>query len=342
MYTASILGVIKAYIFDANNPYRDKAMSMLRRIVVEPVFGISLAIAVIAFVTGAVNPNFWTVENWEAILRWIIALSVMAMGESFVLISGGIDLSVGSIAAASGMVLAYLIHCIGIPIPISIFLTLLFGLSIGLFHGAFVSILSPPFPQIMPAFLITLVSKIFFGGFAQAITLGWPIVLHQYRALALVSTTPILVTILLITAILSIYIQRFSILGRYVYAVGGNIDVARISGVPINKVRLFVYGYSGVCAALAGVINTSLMMTAYPGTGLGMELFAIASNAVGGVSLAGGEGMALGAIIGSFLIGLIRNSLVLTGVSPYWIESVTGIILAVAVVTDLYRRLRIR
>jgi len=342
MYTANILDVIKTYIFDANNPYWVKAVSMLRRIAVEPVFGISLSIVVISFVTGAVNPNFWTVENWKAILRWIIALSVMAMGESFVLISGGIDLSVGSIAAASGMVLAYLIRYMGIPIPISIFLTLLFGFSIGLFHGAFVSILSPPFPQIMPAFLITLVSKIFFGGFAQVITLGWPIVLHQYRALALISTTSTLVTILLITSILSIYIQRFSILGRYIYAVGGNIDVARISGVPINRVRLFVYGYSGICAALAGVINTSLMMTAHPSTSMGMELYAIASNAIGGVSLAGGEGTALGAIAGSFLIGLIRNSLVLTGVSSYWIESVTGIILAVAVVADLYRRLRIR
>jgi ribose/xylose/arabinose/galactoside ABC-type transport system permease subunit len=190
----------------------------------------------------------------------------------------------------------------------------------------------------MPAFIITLASLIFWGGFSSAITLGWPITLHEFPTLAVIGQPWTLALILIIVGSTTIFIQRYTIVGRYLYAIGGNIEVARLSGVPINKSRLFAYSYSGICAAIAGIVFTSLMMTGYPGVGKGQELYAIASNAIGGVSLAGGEGIALGSVIGAFLITLIRNALVLTGVSPYWYDPVTGVILAVAVAIDLYRR----
>jgi len=308
-----------------------------------PIFNIIIAILVISLITGFINPKFWELSNWQVLLTWFLGLSVLAMGESMVLISGGIDLSVGSVASAVSMILAIIIKNITwIPVIertiIAIIISLVFGAGVGLLHGTVVSIFSPPLPQIMPAFIITLASLIFWGGFASAITLGWPITLHEYPVLSIIAQPWMLATILIIVGGVTIFIQRYTIISRYLYAIGGNIEVARLSGVPINKSRLFAYSYSSICAAIAGIIFTSLMMTGYPGVGKGQELYAIASNAIGGVSLAGGEGVALGSVIGAFLITLIRNALVLTGVSPYWYDSVTGIILAVAVAIDLYRR----
>jgi len=308
-----------------------------------PIFNIIIAIAVISVITGVINPKFWELSNWQVLLTWFLGLSVLAMGESMVLISGGIDLSVGSVASAVSMILALIItNTAWIPtterIVIGIIFSIVVGAGIGLLHGAFVSIFSPPLPQIMPAFIITLASLIFWGGFASAITLGWPITLYQYQALAIISQPWALALILIVVGSITMFIQGYTIAGRYLYAIGGNIDVARLSGVPINKARLFAYSYSGICSAIAGIIFTSLMMTGYPAVGKGQELYAIASNAIGGVSLAGGEGIAIGSVVGAFLITLIRNALVLTGVSPYWYDPITGIILAVAVAIDLYRR----
>ncbi|MDK6028148.1 ABC transporter permease [Ignisphaera sp. 4213-co] len=305
-----------------------------------PLFNVLIAIVLIAIVTGLINPKFWELGNWQALLTWYLGLSVLAMGESMVLISGGIDLSVGSLASFSSMLLAIAVDRLGWSLQLSIIFVITVAVFIGLFHGAFVSIFSPPLPQIMPAFIITLADNIFFGGLATALTLGWPIPLYKYPDLMLIATPWMLASILLIVALVSIYVQRYSIIGRYIYAVGGNIEVSRLSGVPINRVRLFVYSYSAMCASIAGIIFTALMMTGYPGVGRGQELYAIASNAIGGVSLAGGEGNAVGAAVGAFLITLIRNALVLSGVSPYWYDPVTGVILGVAVAVDLYRRSR--
>ncbi|MEM0027022.1 MAG: ABC transporter permease [Ignisphaera sp.] len=304
------------------------------------LFNIFIAILVIAIITGFINPKFWEPGNWQALLTWYLGLSVLAMGESMVLITGGIDLSVGSIASASSMLLAIALDRWGLPLVLSIVFVLIVTALIGVFHGFFVSLFSPPLPQIMPAFIITLADNIFWGGFATAITLGWPIPLYKHPDLSVIATPWMLALILIIVAVISIYIQRYGIIGRYIYAIGGNIEAARLSGVPINKTRVFAYSYSALCAGIAGIIFTALMMTGYPGVGRGQELYAIASNAIGGVSLAGGEGIALGAAIGAFLITLIRNALVLSGVTPYWYDPITGVILGVAVTVDLYRRIR--
>lgn len=303
-----------------------------------PVFNILLAVVIISIVTGAVNPRFWDPSNWQVLLTWFLGLAILAIGESMVLISGGIDLSVGAVASATSMLMAIAIDRLGLPVPLSIAFVMIVGLLIGMIHGVFVSAFSPPLPQIMPAFVVTLVSAIFWGGFASAITLGWPIPLYQYTSLYIISQPWMLATILLVVGGFAIYVQRYSVVGRYIYAIGGNIEVARLSGVPINRARLFAYSFSGMCSSIAGIVFTALTTTGYPGVGRGQELYAIASNAIGGVSLAGGEGTALGAVIGAFLITLIRNALVLSGISPYWYDSIAGIVLAVAVIIDLYRR----
>ena len=307
-----------------------------------PIFNIIMAIIILSIIIGLINPKFWTRENGEVLLRWFVGLGILAMGESMVLISGGLDLSVGSMASISSMVFAYCIAHLNLPLWLAILATMGTAALIGAYHGAFVCAFAPPFPQIMPAFMVTLASLIFLSGLATAMTEGWPIVLYGHEEVALISSTYSLAIIFIVILSLTIYIQRYSVIGRYMYAIGGNIEAARISGVPLNKTRLFVYMYSAILASITGIIFTSMLMTGYPGVGAGQELYAIASNAIGGVSLAGGEGIALGSVVGAFLMTLIRNGLVLMGVSPYWHDSVTGIILVIAVALDLYRRLKVR
>ena len=306
-----------------------------------PEFNITIATIILSLIIGFVNPKFWTVSNWFTILRWFTGLGLLALGESMVLISAGIDLSVSAVASIASMVFAYLIVYMNLDVFLAAIITMLTAASIGLYHGLFVIAFSPPLPTIVPAFIVTLGSLILISGLAVVMTHGWPIVISkQVKSVAALSSTPVLFTIIIVAAALTIFIQRYTVLGRFLYSIGGNMEAARVSGVPIHKARIAAFVYSSLLSGLAGIIFTSMLMTGYPGVAAGQELYAIASNAIGGVSLAGGEGSAIGAIIGALLMTIIRNGLVLMGVSPYWHDPVAGMILVIAVGIDLFRRTR--
>lgn len=306
-----------------------------------PEFNILVAIVVLSLVIGYINPGFWAIDNWFTILRWFVGLGLLALGQCMVLIAGGIDLSVGSVASLSSMIFAYLVEVMGLDVPLAIMLVIAIGVLIGLYHTLIIISVSPPMPTIVPAFIATLASLIFMRGFAVVMTSGWPIVISRSTGeVAVISTTGSLFAIIAAAFLLVTFMQRYTAIGRFIYAVGGNMEAARVSGVPIHRARAVAYIFSSVFASIAGIVFTSMLMTGYPGVGSGQELYAIASNAIGGVSLAGGEGSALGALLGALLMSVIRNGLVLAGVSPYWHEPVAGIILLVAVILDLLRRAR--
>ncbi len=306
-----------------------------------PEFNITLATVILALIIGFINPKFWTVSNWLTILRWFTGLGLLALGESMALIGGGLDLSVSAVASIVSMVFAYLIEFMGFNVVTAAIVALLIAAGIGLYHGLFVIAFSPPLPTIVPAFIVTLGSLILVSGLAVVMTHGWPIVISKEAAtVASLSSTPVLFTIIAIGTIFIIFVQRYTVLGRFLYSIGGNMEAARVSGVPIHKTRILAFVFCSVFAGLAGLVFTSMLMTGYPGVAAGQELYAIASNAIGGVSLAGGEGSAIGAIIGALLMTVIRNGLVLMGVSPYWHDPIAGIILVVAVGIDLFRRTR--
>jgi len=312
---------------------------------------LTLILATAAIVVYFTNtaPLFASPSNLQNIGRWVGTYGFMGLGQMFVLISGGIDLSTGSIVAFSGLVLAYLMENLGINWSAAITMTLLLSACIGAFHGFFVSKFSPPLPQIVPAFLITLITQLTLRGVAQYWTRGYPIVLTKAEQLEFVflgngniGFIPVPLILTLTVLVFSFLLLNLSVIGRHIYAVGGNIEAAIITGVKVNRVRVFCYILSSMFSSITGVIITARLNSAYPGIGVGYELQSIASNVLGGVSLVGGEGLPFGVVLGILLMTVIENGLVVMNVSPYLHLIIIGMLLALAVTVDFLKRYRRR
>lgn len=317
-----------------NNQISLRLSSIFRSV---PEINIIIASLLVSIVIGAINPNFWNFSNWVNIFRFFVALSLLALGEAGILILGGIDLSVGSMASLTSMVFAYLLAYLKVGLPLSILGVFALGLLIGFYHGVFITRFSPPLPTIVPAFIVTLASLLLLSGVAVGITSGFPIPIPAYVAEFIGSPTSLAV-IFVIAFALTYFIHKYTAVGRYMYAIGSNMEAARVAGVPIHKTRIFAYMYSEAMAVLAGIVLTSIVYAGYNSVGQNQELFAIAACAIAGVSLAGGEGSAIGAVLGALLIEIINDGIVLIGVSAYWQNAFTGAILVIAVLVDLIRR----
>lgn len=328
---------------------RKSFTGVLTHFVLRPELTLIFATLAIASYFTYAAPAFASASNLQNIARWIGTYSFMGMGEMFVLLSGGIDLSVGSVVAFSGLILAHMMENMGINWILAIFLTLLIAAGIGAFHGFFVSRFSPPLPQIVPAFLITLITQLALRGLAQFWTKGYPIVLSKGRFEDFIFIgngnlwevpVPILLTLIILA--LAFLLLNLSVIGRHIYAIGGNLEAAIVTGIKVHRVRLLCYILSSVLAAVTGVIITARLSSAYPGVGSGYELQAIASCVLGGVSLIGGEGLPFGVILGVTLMTVIENGLVVMNVSPYLHLIIIGTLLAIAVTVDFVKRRRAR
>jgi len=294
--------------------------------------------------------------NLAVIMRFIATFGMLAMGEVLIIITGGIDLSVGSMVAFTGVTTAWMmLKGVGTIPPIdivpAILITLVVGTLIGVWHGLFVTKLK------IPPFIITLGTYLIARGLAANITRGYPQVFesgHPFLILgqgnlaavlgleggrsSLLGAIPISFLILLgIAAIVSLILNRTP-LGYRIYAVGGNIEAARLSGVNVDRVRIFCYATSGFLAALTGVILASRLGQGTPVVGSAYELWAIAAAVIGGTSLMGGEGTVLGAILGAAIMGAMQNGMVVLNISSYVQDIILGTVLVVAVVYDTVRR----
>ena len=280
--------------------------------------------------------------NLAVTMRYIAIFGMLAMGEVLIIITGGIDLSVGSMTALTGVTVAWLMlkGIAGLPpfaiIP-AILVTLALGVLIGIWHGLFVTKLR------IPPFIITLGTWLMARGVAAYVTRGYPQVLptgHPFLVLGQgqVGQIPIMFLILLGVAAVLFVILNHTPLGYRIYAVGGNIQAARLSGVNVDRVRIFCYATSGFLAALTGVVLASRLGQGTPVVGSAYELWGIAAAVIGGTSLMGGEGTILGAILGATLLGLMQNGMVLLNISSYLQDVILGIVLIVAVVYDTLRR----
>jgi ribose transport system permease protein len=286
--------------------------------------------------------TFLKPANLAVVMRFIATFGMLAIGEVLVIITGGIDLSVGSMTALTGVLTAWLMlkGAFGVPpIPMvpAIAIALLIGALTGIWHGMFVTKLG------IPPFIITLGTWLIARGLAALITRGYPqvfssgspfLILGQGR----VGSIPIMFLILLGVALIVGIILSRSALGYRIYAVGGNIEATRLSGVNVDRVRIFCYATSGFLAALTGVILASRLGQGTPTVGSAYELWAIAAAVIGGTSLLGGEGTVLGAILGAAIVGVMQNGMVLLNVSSYLQQVVLGIVLVVAVVYDTVRQ----
>jgi len=282
------------------------------------------------------NNVFFTTANFQIISRWVTNFALLGIGETLVIITGGIDLSLGSMVAFTNMVVAYLMVDMGLPISVSIIIVLIISALIGLFHGIFVTKLN------VPAFIITLGTLMWARGLASYIKRGWIISGLSDKFLFIaqgeVLGIPFQFLILIVIALIVAFILRFTALGRYIFAVGGNIEAARLSGVHVNNVRIFCYMASSFIAGITGIIIASRLSEGNPATGGSWELWAIAASVIGGTSLFGGRGTILGAVIGATIMGVVVNGMVLIRVSSYLQDVVLGIILVIAVTYDTMRR----
>ncbi len=297
-----------------------------------------LFLILISAVLSAVSEHFLTVGNILTILLQISVVGILAVGQTMVLITAGVDLSVGGIVGLSGVVSALLISSLGLSLGLALPIAVVVGLLCGLINGLLITGLN------MPPFIATLGMMGVTRGLAQVLTggiavydlpasFGW---LGNARLLGL----PVPVLFLIAAAIVVGIVLRKTPLGRYTYAIGSNLEAARMSGVNVARQLVKVYMISGGLAGLAGVILASRTTVGSPTGGEGYELDAIAACVIGGTSLFGGVGSVLGSVVGAALMGLIRNGCNLLNVSTFWQLIVVGVIIWIAVAWDQYRRKR--
>ena len=291
-------------------------------------YGLLIVFGIICLIISLITPQFLTVSNLTILVTQGSINAVL----TFVIITGGIDLSLGSIVAVTGVTAAMLAHPDSYPVLIPIVMGLLAGLLMGAFNGFIITK-----SKIAP-FIVTLGTMTIGRGLALILSDGRPVSnlsdSFNYLGSGTVLGIPILILIfILVFAVCSIILSK-TVLGRYIYAIGGNEQAARASGINIDRVKLSVYSISGLLAGLAGILLASRITTGQPNAGAGFELDAIAAVVIGGTSTAGGRGTMVGTLIGVLLIGVINNGLDLLNVTSYYQQIVMGIIIIGAVVLD--------
>jgi ribose transport system permease protein len=303
-----------------------------------PEAGILAVMLVLGIFLSIANPRFLSVDNFMNIARNYSDIGIGAVGMTLVLIIGGIDLSVASIMALGGLVAALAMTSWGLPIPVAILLGVGAGAVIGLVNGLLIQRLRLP-PFIATLGMLGVARGIVVGTTSGMGVSGLP---AEFTAIGqgYIGPVPIPVVVLVITATIMALFLAYHLWGTYIFSIGGNETAAILTGLPVARVKIFVYIMCGLLSGLAGVLVVSRVGVSLPGQSMGYELQVIAAAVIGGVSLNGGRGTILGAVLGAMIIGLIQNALVLLQVPPYWQTAFTGGIIILAVVVDIFRQRR--
>ncbi|KOE62713.1 ribose ABC transporter permease [Aggregatibacter actinomycetemcomitans] len=296
-----------------------------------------IALLVLIGVVSAINPDFFSVDNILNILRQTSVNAIIAVGMTFVILIAGIDLSVGSILALTGAFAASMVGA-ELPVLLIIPLVLLIGTLLGGISGVIVA------KGKVQAFIATLVTMTLLRGVTMVYTDGRPISTgfsDTADAFAFLGTgylfvIPLPIWLMAIVFLVSWYVLKHTKIGRYIYALGGNEAATRLSGINVNKVKIFVFAVSGFLSSLAGLIVTSRLSSAQPTAGVSYELDAIAAVVVGGTSLMGGKGRVMGTLIGALIIGFLNNALNLLDISSYYQMIAKALVILIAVLADNY------
>ena len=304
-----------------------------------PEAGVVATVVVIVAALAAVNSSFVSVDNLQTMGRDLGQFGILAVGESFPVLTGGIDLSPGSVTAFSGVLAAWLNVHAHLPAPLVIALVLLVAATIGLAHGLFVTRLD------VPPFVITLVTLVAGQGAALAITSGLPIdnvdpLFNGFVITNVLGFPPPTILFGLICVAAWFFLER-TYLGRQLYAVGGNREAARLAGIRSGRRIVLAYVVSATSAGVVGMLVLGRLNVGEPGVAVGWELTAIASAVIGGVSLFGGSGRVIGVAFGAILLEVINNGLIILHVSPYYQQIVLGAVLAIAITLDRLRARRL-
>ncbi len=295
-----------------------------------------LALLLLMMALSLLSPYFLTLDNLLNVLRQVAVNAILALGMTVVILKGGIDLSVGSLLAFSGALAAGLALS-GLPVYLAMALGVGAAVGLGLLQGFLVAYAG------LPPFIVTLAGLTAFRGLTLIYTDGRPITGLPEPFLLLGNGAflgvPILVWVALLFLALTHFLLNWTAFGRYLYAVGGNEEAARLSGVPVARVKVLAYAYSGLGAGVAALLLTGRLNSAQPTAGTGFELDAIAAAVVGGTSLMGGRGTAWGSFLGALIIGVLNNGMNLLNVSAFYQLVVKGVVIVLALLVDrLVRR----
>ncbi|MEU4546286.1 ABC transporter permease [Nonomuraea dietziae] len=297
--------------------------------------GALVALVVLAVALSLLSSDFLSVSNLLNVGVQAAVTAILAFGATFVIITAGIDLSVGSVAALSAITLAYLSTTSGLPWPLATAIALAVGVVCGLANAALIAYGK------LPPFIATLAMLGIARGLALVISQGSPIAMPD--AVSHVGDTiggylPIPVIVMVVMGLIAAVILNRTYPGRAMYAIGGNEEAARLSGIKVNRQKLVTYALSGGFAAVAGIVLASRLASAQPQAAAGYELDAIAAVVIGGASLSGGKGRAFGTFVGALILAVLRNGLNLLSVSAFWQQVVIGVVIALAVLVDTLRR----
>lgn len=303
-----------------------------------------IALLLLCVILGLLSDRFLTAENGWNVMRQISVNVIVSVGMTLVILTGGIDLSVGSVLALSGAIAAGMLK-FGADIPslelyvgYTLFGALLGGLATGSLMGWINGLAITRFK--VPPFVATLAMLTIARGLTMLWTKGFPITSlgddFSFIGTGWFLGIPMPVWISLILVAAAILLTRKTRLGRYIYAIGGNEKAAALAGIPILKIKTVVYTLAGAMAAIGGLIVTSRLDSAQPNAGASYELDSIAAVVIGGTSLSGGKGTILGTVQGALIIGVLNNGLVLLNVSPFWQQVVKGIVILLAVIIEKF------
>lgn len=299
-----------------------------------------VSLLILVVVLSLASPYFFTVQNLANVFQQISVLAIIALGSTLVIVSGGIDLSVGSVAALSGMVTAWAFASLELPMGLALPLGLIAGSLAGLANGMLIVYGK------VPPFVATLAMLSIARGLTLVLSDGQPVSgfpewFRQMTKLSLFGKIlPVIVIFVLLLFIIGAMYLKYRPGGRAVYAIGGSEEVARLSGIDVGAVKLRIYTVAGALAGVGGIVLTSRLNSAQPTAGEGLELDVIAAVVIGGTSLSGGIGTVSGTLIGALIIGVLRNGLNLLNVSSFWQSVIIGVVIAVAVMVDSLGRKR--
>jgi len=312
-----------------------------QRLLAKQAFWVTIAVFLIPIAMTLIEPSFskafWKEENFFNVTRNFAFIAIIALGQVTVMITGGIDLSVGSVLAVCGIVLG-LVMSGDYSFWFAASMCILSGIACGLFNGYLIAYLR------LSPFVVTL--GMLSIGRSLALAISNNKFLYQFghdqkllielgggKTLGIANPVLVLVVLTLIMA----FVLRFTRWGRHLYAVGGHEVAARLAGVPVDRLKLSVYVLSGLMTAVSAILTVGWLGSVTNGIGIGYELRVIASTVIGGANLSGGEGGAYAAFIGAALIEVIRNSLLLAGVDPYWQGTFVGLFIILAVLLERLR-----
>ncbi|MYL35836.1 ribose ABC transporter permease [Pontibacillus yanchengensis] len=312
------------------NVNKVNSMRSSREILKNPEMLTLLGFIVICLFFSIATSEFLTFTNISNILRQVSINGILAVGMTFVILTGGIDLSVGSVMAFTGTIMAGLMINNGLPPYIGILLGILLGAAVGYINGMFVAYAK------IPAIIVTLAMMEIARGLALLYTGGYPLsgMPSSFTFIGrgyLFGVIPMPVIIMALVFFLAYIILNHLPLGRYIYALGGNEEAVRLSGIKVKRIKALVFMVSGVTASISGLIITSRLASGQPNAGVGFELDAIAAVVLGGTAISGGRGHIFGTFLGALLLGVLSNGLNLVGVSPYVQRVLKGAIIIGAI-----------